>query len=143
MNYKKILIAVDDSPVAEKVALEGFLLGKQLNAEMALISVADIAFVMAEGGVTPREMTEMIKDDLKKVQKMLIKNIFKEQKVWSFIEEGTPADMIKKTCDEWEASLIVIGTHGRTGLSHILMGSVAERVIRHSPVPVLVVPVKK
>lgn len=143
MNYKKILIAVDDSPVAEKVALEGFLLGKQLNAEMALISVADIAFVIAEGGVTPREMTEMIKDDLKKVQKMLIKNIFKEQKVWSFIEEGTPADMIKKTCDEWEASLIVIGTHGRTGLSHILMGSVAERVIRHSPVPVLVVPVKK
>jgi nucleotide-binding universal stress UspA family protein len=143
MNYKKILIAVDDSPVAEKVALEGFLLGKQLNAEMALISVADIAFVMAEGGVTPREMTEMIKDDLKKVQKMLIKNIFKEQKVWSFIEEGTPADMIKKTCDEWEASLIVIGTHGRTGLSHILMGSVAERVIRHSPVPVLVVPVRK
>ena len=85
----------------------------------------------------------MIKDDLKKVQKMLIKNIFKEQKVWSFIEEGTPADMIKKTCDEWEASLIVIGTHGRTGLSHILMGSVAERVIRHSPVPVLVVPVRK
>lgn len=143
MNYKKILIAVDDSPVAEKVALEGLLLGKQLNAEMALISVADIAFVMAEGGVTPREMTEMIKDDLKKVQKMLIKNIFKEQKVWSFIEEGTPADMIKKTCDEWEASLIVIGTHGRTGLSHILMGSVAERVIRHSPVPVLVVPVRK
>lgn len=143
MNYKKILIAVDDSPVAEKVALEGFLLGKQLNAEMALISVADIAFVIAEGGVTPREMTEMIKDDLKKVQKMVIKNIFKEQKVWSFIEEGTPADMIKKTCDEWEASLIVIGTHGRTGLSHILMGSVAERVIRHSPVPVLVVPVKK
>ncbi|MGN6351892.1 MAG: universal stress protein [Parafilimonas sp.] len=143
MNYKKILIAVDDSPVAEKVTLEGFLLGKQLNAEMALISVADIAFVMAEGGVTPREMTEMIKDDLKKVQKMLIKNIFKEQKVWSFIEEGTPADMIKKTCDEWEASLIVIGTHGRTGLSHILMGSVAERVIRHSPVPVLVVPVRK
>ncbi len=143
MNYKKILIAVDDSPVAEKVTLEGFLLGKQLNAEMALISVADIAFVMAEGGVTPREMTEMIKDDLKKVQKMLIKNIFKEQKVWSFIEEGTPADMIKKTCDEWEASLIVIGTHGRTVLSHILMGSVAERVIRHSPVPVLVVPVRK
>lgn len=143
MNYKKILIAVDDSPVAEKVALEGFLLGKQLNAEIALISVADIAFVIAEGGVTSREMTEMIKDDLKKVQKMLIKNIFKEQKVWSFIEEGTPADMIKKTCDEWEASLIVIGTHGRTGLSHILMGSVAERVIRHSPVPVLVVPVKK
>ncbi|MGN6214428.1 universal stress protein [Parafilimonas sp.] len=143
MNYKKILIAVDDSPVAEKVALEGLLLGKQLNAGMALISVADIAFVMAEGGVTPREMTEMIKDDLKKVQKMLIKNIFKEQKVWSFIEEGTPADMIKKTCDEWEASLIVIGTHGRTGLSHILMGSVAERVIRHSPVPVLVVPVRK
>lgn len=143
MNYKKILIAVDDSPVAEKVALEGLLLGKQLNAEIALISVADIAFVVAEGGVTPREMTEMIKDDLKKVQKMLIKNIFKEQKVWSFIEEGNPAGMIKKTGDEWGASLIVIGTHGRTGLSHILMGSVAERVIRHSPVPVLVVPVRK
>jgi len=46
MKFHKILIAVDDGPTAEKVALNGFLLGQQLNAEIALLSVIDTAFLV-------------------------------------------------------------------------------------------------
>jgi universal stress protein A len=56
----------------------------------------------------------------------------------SAIVEGAPFQMIIDTAKDNEADLIVMGTHGRTGLTHVLMGSVAERVVRMAPCPVLV-----
>lgn len=53
------------------------------------------------------------------------------------VELGTPAQVIVQHAKTFQHDLIVIGTHGRTGLSHALIGSVAERVIRHAPCPVL------
>ncbi|MGZ3864228.1 MAG: hypothetical protein ACXVPN_13790 [Bacteroidia bacterium] len=53
MNYKKNSHAVDDNPMAEKVASEGLQLAKQLNAEVALVSIADTSFLITEGSVTP------------------------------------------------------------------------------------------
>jgi len=143
MNYKKIMIAVDDSPAAEKVAEYGFQLGKQLNAEIALVSVVDTTLLITEGSVTPKEMAELIKNDLKKTQQMLIDKVFKNYKIWTYVEEGKPYEIILKIAGEWETDIIVIGTEGRTGLAHVLTGSVAEKVIRHSGKPVLVIPVKK
>jgi len=139
---KKILIAFDDGPAAEKVALNGFQLGQQLNAEMALVSVVDTTNLLTEGGVTPRELADIIKNDFKKSQKLLIDKVFKNYKVWTFVEEGKPFEIILKVANEWEADLIVLGTHGRTGLSHLLMGSVAEKMIRHSIKPLFIMPTK-
>lgn len=56
-----------------------------------------------------------------------------------FMPEGRPTKDILKTADIWEANLIVMGTHGRTGLLHLLVGSVAEYVIRHSKIPVMII----
>jgi nucleotide-binding universal stress UspA family protein len=53
--------------------------------------------------------------------------------------EGDPAGEIVRAAEEENASLIVLGTHGRTGLARLLMGSVAEQVVRHAPCPVLIV----
>lgn len=55
------------------------------------------------------------------------------------VTEGHPAAEIVRVAEEWPADLVVMGTLGRTGLAHLLLGSVAERVIRHAPCPVLVV----
>jgi universal stress protein A len=55
------------------------------------------------------------------------------------ILKGEPHREIVKYAQENEIDLIVIATHGRTGMAHILMGSVAEKIVRHSPVPVLAV----
>ena len=141
-QMKKILIAIDEGPTSEKVASNGFQLGQQLNAEIALISVVDTTGLMTDGGVTPGEMADIIKNDFKKSQQMLINKVFKDYKVWTFVEEGKPFETILKVAEEWEADLIVLGTHGRTGLSHLLMGSVAEKVIRHSTKPMLIIPTK-
>ncbi len=58
-------------------------------------------------------------------------------------EEADPDDLVLETADARKAGLIVVGTHGRTGLKHVLMGSIAESILRRSTRPVLVVPRKK
>lgn len=60
--------------------------------------------------------------------------------VSSWIGEGDPAIALKERADELGASLVVVGSRGSSGLAHVLLGSVAERVIRHATRPVLVVP---
>ena len=57
----------------------------------------------------------------------------------SFIRVGSPVDEITKFIDEHKIDLVIMGTHGRTGLKHLLVGSVAERVVRTSPVPVMTI----
>ena len=60
-------------------------------------------------------------------------------KATPFVRIGNPVDEITKFIDEEKVDLVIMGTHGRTGLKHLLVGSVAERVVRTSPVPVLTV----
>ena len=55
------------------------------------------------------------------------------------VVDGVPFDEITKAAETWEADLLVIATHGYTGLKHVLLGSTTERVVRHAPCPVLVV----
>ena len=141
-KIKKILVAVDDGPTSEKVASHGFKLAQQLDAEIAIVSVVRTTGLTTDGTVTPREMADIMKNDFKKNQQMLVDKVFKDYKVWTFVEEGNPFEAILKVAQEWEADLIVLGTHGRTGLSHILMGSVAEKVIRHSTKPTFIIPTR-
>ncbi|WP_018613991.1 universal stress protein [Segetibacter koreensis] len=142
MEIKKILIAIDEGPTSEKVMSDGFQLGQSLKASMALLSVVDNTLVFTDGGVTPQEMIALTKNDFKERQKKLIKEICDGENIWTFVEEGKPYEVILKVADEWDADLIVLGTHGRTGASHLLVGSVAEKVIRHSPKPILVIPTR-
>lgn len=139
---KKILIAVDHGPMSETVAQYGFQLGNQLGAEMALVSVVDTEYLMTDGGVTTGEMIEMMKNDFVLKQKTLVEKVFGEKRVDSFIEEGKPFLKILQRAQEWESEMIILGTHGRKGLSHLLMGSVAEKVVRHAHIPLVIIPVK-
>lgn len=143
MNYDKIIIAIDDGPLAEKVALEGYQLANKLQADIALISVADTTLNFSEGSVTPAELAGLIKADFRKMHKFIIEQKFGDSRVRSFVEEGVPYETIIRIAKEWEADAIVIGTHGRTGLSHLIMGSVAEKVIRHWTKPTFIIPSAK
>jgi nucleotide-binding universal stress UspA family protein len=139
---KKILFAIGEGPTCEKVASEGFKIARQLKVEIALVSVVDSSTLSTDGGITPQEMANIIRDELKTNHNLLMQNIFKGHKVWTFIEEGKPFEVILKVAEQWEADCIVIGTHGRKGFSHLLMGSVAEKVIRHSNKPLIVIPTR-
>lgn len=141
-TVKKIVIAIDDGPASEKVVSIGFQLGQQLNAEIALVSIVDTTMLLTDGAVTPRELANRVKNDYKKNHKMLIDKLCNGCKVWTFVEEGKPFEAILKVADEWNADLIVLGTHGRTGLTHILMGSVAEKIVRHSAKPLFIIPIR-
>jgi nucleotide-binding universal stress UspA family protein len=141
-TIKKIVIAIDDGPASEKIAMAAFQLGQQLAAEMALVSIVDTALLITDAGVTPPDLANIMRNDYKKSQQLLIEKVFKGNKVLSFVEEGRPYEGILEVAEEWDADLIVLGTHGRTGLSHLLLGSVAEKLIRHSPKPLFIIPTR-
>lgn len=139
---KKVLIAIDNEPNAERVAAHGFRMGHQLQAEIALLSVVDTRLLMTSGNVTANEMIQLTKAELIKFQSNTIEKFSPNKAVQTFIEQGNPYEKILESAKQWSADLIVMGTHGRTGLTHLLMGSVAEKVIRHSKTQVLVIPNK-
>lgn len=142
--YSKILIAVDGSSFSKKVAAAGSELAVQMKASFAFIYVVNNTFAIAGAseayGSPSTVLKEMRKDGqsfLKKVAGKIKSNPEK------FLEEGNPATEILNKATEWGADLIVVGTHGRTGLSRIVMGSVANEIVRHSQIPILVVPLKE
>jgi len=94
-------------------------------------------------------------EDLKKIQKAVEEDTANnyEERYEKEIEEGIPYEFVTKSGREDEeiltfakkenVDIIVMGTHGRTGIEHVFFGSVAEKILRHSPFPVFVIPCKK
>lgn len=135
---KKVLIAIEGGPLTETVIQHGIDLAKLINAEIGLIYVADATGFVGEGGYTTQNyIQDLHKYALELFEKL--KSKFNIMQSWTFIEDGKPAAKIVETANEWKADYVVVGTHGRTGISHLLMSSVAEHVIRHSKIPVLVI----
>lgn len=144
MAYSKVLIAVDSSEFSMQAAKKGLELAHQLNSKTALLFVVDTSKAMGniDAGIMPQEALIILKKEAEQTLDELAE-MYNGNELMKFMPEGThPADDIIKTAENWEADLIVIGTHGRTGLKHLLIGSVAEHIFRHSKIPVMVVPSK-
>lgn len=135
---KKILIAVEGGALTEAIVQHGIALAYLIKAEIGLIYVIDATGFMGEAGYT---IQNYIQDSHKEAQELFakLKAEFGNIETWNFIEDGKPAAKIVETANEWKADYIVVGIHGRTGLFHLLMSSVAEHVIRYSSIPVLVI----
>lgn len=142
MPFNKILIAVDSSPHAMHAAKRGFALAHQLKATIALLFVVDRnkEVVNTDQGITPGQSETVLLKQAEETIEQLIKMYGGAEEVIRFTPEGFPRKEIINMAKEWEADLIVMGTHGRTGLVNLMMGSVAEYVIKHATVPVMVVP---
>ena len=154
-KIQRILIAIDDEPESNKVALVAFQLMNQLSAEVALVSVVEQSVIMMNddimgmGGIGVNENADAEmqienswKRSFEEKHKNLIETVFLNHHVSSFILEGVPEDGVLEITNKWKADLIVVGTHGRTGINHFLIGSISEKIIRHSRIPVFVVPTK-
>jgi nucleotide-binding universal stress UspA family protein len=144
MPYEKILIAVDSSEYSKNATLKGFELAHQLNAKVALLYVVDTSKALGniDAGVFPAEALKTLKKEVTQTLDQLVK-MYNGKELVKFMPEGHPMEEVLKTAETWWADLIVMGTHGRTGLKHVLMGSVAEHIVRHSKVPLMIVPLKK
>ncbi|MBS1530301.1 MAG: universal stress protein [Bacteroidetes bacterium] len=152
MKIQRILIAVDNSKEAEHAAEYGFGLAHLCKADVGLVNIVEPMVAPAPG---PDMVTGSIFDqevaadpEIMNIQKEVSENLIEttvkqfagDLKVTQFSEFGSTANGILDCCAQFSADLIVIGTHSRSGLDRLLMGSVAEHVVRHSKVPVLVIP---
>ena len=144
--YKQILVPVDGSDTSNLALAEAIKLAKDQQAALRLIHVVDetTVYMMVE---TPYPIADYLKVMHEAGQKVLSICAAKAQ------EAGIKADtklvviesLTQRICDaineeakRWSADLIVIGTHGRRGFNHLLLGSVAEGVIRLATKPVLI-----
>lgn len=137
--FKKILIATDGSENNKKAIEKGLELAKLLNAKISALYVVDNS---AFAGIPPEGMITSAITLLVKEGERVIKDVKDRGKelgveVDGEIVEGIPSVEILKRSVSYD--LIVVGTLGRTGLLSLLMGSTAERVIKQSKCPVLVV----
>ncbi len=154
-NIKRILIAIDSETSSEEVASGALQLVEQLHTEVAIVSVVETPAVMNQADMpipsygfnenltSEMEIEDILHKNFEIANTRLISKLFFNHKVVTFIEEGSPYEAILRVAEEWNADLIVVGTNGRTGLAHLMIGSVAEKVIRHSEIPVFVIPIKK
>ena len=154
---RKILIAIDDSKHAEHAAEYGFDIARKFNAAVGLVNIVEPVIMPQMGtgadpimglpnvgaGIDEVELLDIQKNQSENIVDRTIKKFAGDMQVTHFTEYGSTADEIISCSKEFEADLVVIGTHSRTGLDRLLMGSVAEHVVRHSQVPVLVVPMKE
>jgi len=145
MQFQKILIAVEDSSHSMEAARAGIQLAQKVNAEVAVMCAIDIgvAITAPEMVPTPIEIINLQREEAHSVIEKVKALYNGSNPITEFIPEGDPREEIVTIAEQWGAHVIVLGTHGRTGFTHLLMGSTAEYVVRHSKVPVLVVPLKK
>jgi nucleotide-binding universal stress UspA family protein len=152
MKINKILIGIDDSTYAHNAAAYGFDIAHTYKAAVGLVHIIEpavfppdandslIGMPMGTMGVDQVELVDLQAQQSSSVIDAIKKEYAGELEVTSFTEFNITADGIINCAQQFNADLIVIGTHSRTGLDRLLMGSVAENVVRHSTIPVLVVP---
>jgi nucleotide-binding universal stress UspA family protein len=141
-QYKRILCPVDFSSYSKAALEEATSLAKAMGSELCLIhAFQNPAYVLPMSGyVGPTaDMITKIREQLAAELEGLAAPCRNQGvKTETLVMEGVPYKSIIDYSIEWNANLIVMGTHGRTGLSHVLTGSVAERVVRLARCPVLV-----
>jgi nucleotide-binding universal stress UspA family protein len=138
--FERLLIPTDGSDNAKAAAIQGLALAKLLGAEVTAISVMDIRSLYYSRGarMTAAFSYQFLEDEAN----LAVEEIRKEGEaigvaVKKLIRKGAPANEIVEASKDYD--LIVIGTLGRSGLAHLLMGSVAEKVVRFAYCPVLVI----
>ena len=143
INLKKILCPVDFSISSYHAVEYAIAFSQRYEAELQLVYVMEVAAAalsLSEVDVTdPGLLEELRKDAQDKLDQLTSDTRKRHEPVSRQMLYGKPFVEIISAAKDWQADLIVMGTHGRTGLEHVLIGSVAEKVVRKAPCPVLTV----
>lgn len=143
--FKKILIAVDERPCSHHAAKKGIEIAQSLQVPVALFSVVDRSqeIIPTDLEVKPIQTGTFLEEQARKnIRRVMDRYVADSMKplVHDMLTEGLPREEILRKLKDWGADLLVVGTHGRKGLAHFLLGSTAEYLVRHAGIPVLVVP---
>jgi nucleotide-binding universal stress UspA family protein len=155
-KVKKVLIALDYDPTAQKVAEEGYEIARSMKAEVTLLHVisdsvyyssVEYSPIMGFSGFDQSGFFHY--GDSLSLQKAAMLYLEKSRehlgnkKIKTIVKEGELSDVILDTAGKLKADLIVMGSHSRKWLENILVGSVTEKVIRDTSIPVFIVPTRK
>lgn len=150
---KKILIAIDYNPCSQKIAETGFEYARAMNAEVCIVhAIADIAYysmeyspIMGFNGFSPDSAYKNIDEQEKEAEEFLsavvkhLGGVNIETKVLN----GKTSEIILQYAAEYDASLIVMGSQSHSSFEKVLMGNVVADVLKHSLIPVMIVPAEK
>ncbi|HYG36518.1 MAG TPA: universal stress protein [Clostridia bacterium] len=134
-SLKRILVPVDFSECSKKALAYAVPFARQFKAELVLINVLSPYPVTPEMAPIGVEDFEGAAIEMEKVRELVGEGVA----VKTLLRKGSPHLEIFEAAKELEADLIILATHGRTGLAHLLLGSTTEKVVRQAPCPVLVV----
>jgi len=139
-----ILHPTDFSPASRAAFTHALARAREERAELVLVHVLGTVMPMVgDGYVSPQVFDDLQRSMRAQAQKQLDRLLAKAKaarvRARGLLYEGVAADGIARAARSQRAKLIVMGTHGRTGLTRLFMGSVAERVVGTAPCPVLTV----
>lgn len=146
--FVRILVPVDYSPSSQSSADYALKLAAKVGAAVDIVHVWDKptyvsdAVMVRRPGEEQRSLADLIRENAESDMKEFLSGLTvpKGVTLGHRLCSGEPVSTLIAELKKGEHQLAVIGTHGRTGITHVLLGSVAERLVRLSPVPVLTVP---
>jgi len=144
ISLRHILVPVDLSGTSERALLYAAELSEKLGARLTVLYVVPEPAPALPDMMMPVPVATADTDDLtaagrEAVAELVAKNNLGRLNPTSEVRVGDAGEEIVAAADDLKADLLVVGTHGRSGLKHLLLGSVAERVVRHASCPVLTV----
>lgn len=143
-SYKKILVPVDFSDCSQKALQYAIGFANQLGAEIVLLHATYLGYIYSVEGTALYDIPGLQKAARKKAERQMQKLVrtvtFGQAKFETVFTETSPVLDICDFAKDHDVDLIITSTHGLTGFQHVLIGSVAEKVVRHASCSVLVVP---
>lgn len=139
MTFKHILIALDESPLSAHAVDVAVSLAASVQSDIGFVYVIDQSLVVGAEGFPAAEVLSNLRQEGRNLFERATARLPSTKTAWQFLKEGKPADQIVEAASEWGADLIVIGSHGRSGVPRLFLGSVAEKVLHSATCPVLVV----
>ena len=138
--FKKIICPVDFSDTSMNAAENAIQFALENKAELTFIHVIDIKAIqnigdLSGGGIN--ELNFLLEEEKPILKKLKEKSEKNGIKVKTILTHGEPISAILDTIKDGGYDLIIMGTHGKTGLTRLVLGSIAENVLRKSEVPVL------
>jgi nucleotide-binding universal stress UspA family protein len=131
MAFKRILVAVDGSPLGAHAVDIAIELAKDLQAGLAFVYVVDPRQAATpEAGMPASALLEIAREEGREALEAAISRAPVEPPPWKFLKEGTPVAEIVSAATEWQGDLIVVDSHGRGGLKRTVLGSTSDGVVR-------------
>jgi nucleotide-binding universal stress UspA family protein len=140
-QFRQILVATDFGEPSQRAAELGLVIARRFGAGFTLVHTCQLLVHTYEGLYPSADIIDRITDAARQQLNTALAGARQTIPEASALLHFGPAwDRILAAIQETHADLLLLGTHGRTGVARVLLGSVAERVVRLSPVPTIVVP---